>query len=468
MLPIHTAAQVRAADAAAMAGLPEGELMLRAARGLANVLRDELAGRPSSVLLLVGPGNNGGDALYAGAMLAADGVSVTAWRASESCHMGGWEAYVDAGGREVDHGAALGSLATVGVVVDGVYGVGARAGLPEVVAAVAAACRELGARVVAVDMPSGLEADSCVVAADAFAADRTVSFGTYKRCQFLEPARSRCGEVTLVDIGLEPAAAGVVAWERDDVAAAWPYPDATSDKYARGVVGVDTGSPDYPGAGVLSTLGAVYSGAGMVRSLGAEAVFEAVSRILPNVVRAEGRVQAWLAGSGWGSHHGDRLAELLDTGLPIVVDADGLSQVATGVSRGDVLVTPHAGELARLLETERSAVVADPIGAVRSAVRRFGATVLLKGATQYVSGPGDDLVQLAVPGPAWTAQAGSGDVLAGICTTLLAAGLSPIDAAVCGASIQAMAAAAHPGPYPPQDLARLLPETIASLQGRQG
>ncbi|HEY8664705.1 MAG TPA: NAD(P)H-hydrate dehydratase [Propionibacteriaceae bacterium] len=464
MLPIHTAGQVRAADAAAMAGLPEGELMLRAARGLAQVLREELAERPSSALLLVGPGNNGGDALYAGAMLAADGVSVMAWRASDSCHMGGWEAYVDAGGREVDHAGARGLLGSVGIVVDGVYGVGARAGLPETVAAVASACRESGARVVAVDMPSGLEADSCVVAADAFAAARTVSFGTYKRCQFLEPARSRCGDVTLVDIGLDPAAAGVVAWERADVAGAWPVPDATSDKYARGVVGVDTGSSDYPGAGVLSTLGAVYAGAGMVRSLGAEAVFEAVSRILPNVVRPDGRVQAWLAGSGWGSHHGDRLAQLLDTGLPIVVDADALSQVPTGVNRGEVLMTPHAGELARLLELERSAVTADPIGAVRSAVKRFGTTVLLKGATQYVSGPGDDRVHLAVPGLAWTAQAGSGDVLAGICATLLAAGLPPTDAAVCGASIQAMTAAAHPGPYPPQDLARMLPDTIAALR----
>jgi hydroxyethylthiazole kinase-like uncharacterized protein yjeF len=465
MLPIHTAAQVRTADAAAMIGLPEGELMLRAARGLANVLREELAGRPSSALLLVGPGNNGGDALFAGAMLAAEGVSVTAWRASDSCHMGGWEAYVDAGGHEVDHASARGLLGAVGIVVDGVYGVGARAGLPEAVAELAAACPESGARVVAVDMPSGLEADSCAVAADSFAAARTVSFGTYKRCQFLEPSRSRCGEVTLVDIGLEPGSAGVVAWERPDVAAAWPFPDATSDKYARGVVGLDTGSPDYPGAGVLSTLGAVYAGAGMVRSLGAEAVFEAASRILPNVVRADGRVQAWLAGSGWGSHHEDRLAELLDAGLPMVVDADGLAQVPAGLNRPDVLLTPHAGELARLLELERAAVTADPIGAVRAAVKRFGTTVLLKGATQYVSGPSDDRVHLAVPGPAWTAQAGSGDVLAGICTTLLAAGLSPIDAALCGASVQAMTAAAHPGPYPPQDLARMLPETIAALQG---
>jgi ADP-dependent NAD(P)H-hydrate dehydratase / NAD(P)H-hydrate epimerase len=333
------------------------------------------------------------------------------------------------------------------------------------VAEIAVACRTVRAHVIAVDLPSGLEADSCVVRDDAFTADRTVSFGTYKRCQFLEPARSRCGVVTLVDIGLEPEAAEVVAWERADVADAWPYPDATSDKYARGVVGVDTGSPDYPGAGLLSTLGAVYTGAGMVRSLGADAVFAAVTQILPNVVRAEGRVQAWLAGSGWGSHHEGRLGELLETGLPVVVDADALAQVPQRLNRPDVLLTPHAGELARLLGTERTDVTTDPVKAVRLAVKRFGTSVLLKGATQYVSGPGDERVHLAVPGPAWTAQAGSGDVLAGICSTLLAAGLDAVRAAVCAASIQAMTAAAHPGPYPPQDLARMLPDTIGGLRG---
>ncbi|MHB1009292.1 MAG: bifunctional ADP-dependent NAD(P)H-hydrate dehydratase/NAD(P)H-hydrate epimerase [Propionibacteriaceae bacterium] len=462
MLPIHTVEQVRAADAAQIAVLPEGELMQRAARGLAEALREELAGRASSVLLLVGPGNNGGDALYAGALLAAEGVETMAWRVMDTCHMGGWESFVDAGGHEVDQATAV--LGTVAVVVDGVFGVGARAGLPAPVAEVARACRNAAVRVVAVDMPSGLEADSCVVADDAFTAARTVTFGTYKRCQFLEPARSRCGVVTLVDIGLEPEAAEVVAWEPADVADTWPYPDATSDKYSRGVVGIDTGSPDYPGAGVMSTLGAVYAGAGMVRSLGADAVFEAVTRVLPNVVRADGRVQAWLAGSGWGSHHEGRLAQLLEVGLPIVVDADALSQVPERLNRPDVLLTPHAGELARLLGTERTDVTADPVKAVRLAVKRFGTTVLLKGATQYVGGPGDDRVHLAVPGPAWTAQAGSGDVLAGICSTLLAAGLDPVAAAVCGASIQAMTAAAHPGPHPPQDIARLLPETIAALR----
>lgn len=464
MIEIHTAAQVRAADAAQLAVLPDGELMQRAARGLAEAVREELGGRTASVLLLVGPGNNGGDALYAGAMLVEAGIEVSAWRASISYHPGGWASFVSAGGAEVDTDEARSLLGTVGVVVDGVYGVGARAGLPAVVAAMARTCREVGAHVVAVDMPSGLEADSCEVPPDAFAATRTVTFGTYKRCQFLEPARSRCGEVTLVDIGLEPHRAEVVAWQRKDVAAAWPWPDATSDKYARGVAGLDTGSQDYPGAGVLSALGAVYAGAGMVRCLGPQAVRDAVTQVLPNVVRADGRVQAWLAGSGWGDRPGERLDELLIAGLPLVIDADGLRHLPKRLDRPGVLLTPHAGELARLLGGLRPDVEADPITAVRAAVERYGATVLLKGATQYVASPDDDRVHLAVPGPAWTAQAGSGDVLAGICVTLLAAGLDPVTAAVCGASIQAMAAAANPGPYPPQDLARFLPATIADLE----
>jgi hydroxyethylthiazole kinase-like uncharacterized protein yjeF len=464
MIGVHTAEQVRAADAAQIAVLPDGELMQRAARGLAAVLREELAGRPSSVLLLVGPGNNGGDALYAGAMLSVEGVDVAAWRASAECHAGGWVAFVGSGGREVDQAAALALVSSAGIVVDGVYGVGARAGLPATVAEVARACREARAHVVVVDIPSGLEADSCEVPSDAFYASRTVSFGTYKRCQFLEPARSRCGVVTLVEIGLEPEPAEVFAWQREDVSAAWPWPDATSDKYGRGVVGLDTGSEEYPGAGVLSALGAVYAGAGMVRCLSPEAVFAAVTQVLPNVVRADGRVQAWLVGSGWGDRRGDRLDELLVTGLPLVVDADGLRHLPKRLDRPGVLLTPHAGELAGLLGGLRPDVVADPIGAVRAAVERYGGTVLLKGATQYVGTPGDARVHLAVPGAAWTAQAGSGDVLAGICVTLLAAGLDPVTAAVCAASIQALTASAHPGPYPPQDLARFLPTTIAALR----
>ncbi|MDR1077841.1 MAG: NAD(P)H-hydrate dehydratase, partial [Propionibacteriaceae bacterium] len=191
------------------------------------------------------------------------------------------------------------------------------------------------------------------------------------------------------------------------------------------------------------------------------------------------RVQAWVIGSGWGERPGlaARLSEAVATGQPVVIDADGLRVGLAGLPASaelepaqvvgplnpSVLLTPHAGELADGLGWARRQVEAEPVAAVRQLSDLTGATVLLKGATQYVARPGSATVHLAFPGPAWTAQAGSGDVLAGICGALLAAGLPAWRAGLVGASIQALAAVRHPGPYPPQALIRRLPAVIASL-----
>ena len=406
----------------------------------------------SRVLLAVGSGNNGGDALFAGAILARRGVRVTAWRPGASVHEAGWAEFLAAGGREVDAAAALADLGAQRCVVDGVAGIGSRPGLAAPVAALASACRERRVPVVAVDLPSGLAPEPPFADEPHFTADLTVTFGGYKLCQLLEPARSECGEVELVDIGIELPEPTVSQWEPADLAAVWPVPDARSDKYSRGVVGLDTGSVHFPGAAVLTAAGAVAAGAGMVRYLGPA---EAASRVLdrfPNVVAAPGRVQALVLGSGWGDREdGGAVARAVASGDPVLVDADGLRHLP---ARGHaaVLLTPHAGELARLLGVERATVAADPLAAVRAAVDRTGCTVLLKGATQYVASPLDDRLHLALPGSAWTAQAGSGDVLAGICGTLLAAGLAVVAAALAGASVQALAARTTPGPVPPQDV----------------
>ena len=164
----------------------------------------------------------------------------------------------------------------------------------------------------------------------------------------------------------------------------------------------------------------------------------------------EGRVQSLVLGSGWGDRPDgpEVVAAAVASGLPVVMDADALGMLPHRL-HPQILLTPHAGELARLLGIAREQVTADPVAAVRHAVARTGGTVLLKGATQIVATPGRASVQVAVPGPAWTAQAGSGDLLAGICGALLAAGLPAPEAAVAGASIQAMAA--PDGPLPPQD-----------------
>lgn len=465
MLPGFRVAAIRDAEERAFAVLPPDALTQRAASGLATaILRRLDSAYGARALLVLGSGNNGGDALYAGVRLLRRGVAVSAWRTGTSVHEAGWAAFAAAGGRELSGAEALGALPRQDLVVDGVAGIGSRPGLASDVAAFASACVEAGVPVVAVDLPSGLAPEPPFSDARFFPTDLTVTFGGLKLCQLLEPARSACGVVELVDIGLELGEPDVVQWEVDDLAAHWPVPGPTADKYSRGVVGLDTGSADFPGAAVLGTSGAVHAGAGMVRYLGAAEVAAKVIERFPNVVPARGRVQSFVLGSGWGERRdGSAVSRAIHSGLPVVVDADGLRHLPAAGGHPGVVLTPHAGELAWLLGCERTDVTADPIAAVLRASEKTGCTVLLKGSTQYVATPGSQVVRLAVPGPAWTAQAGSGDTLAGICGTLLAAGLGPADAALAAASVQALAASEHPGPLPPPELAERLPAVIAAL-----
>ncbi len=460
----YRVAQIRAAEARAFEHVDPDDLMQRAASGLAAaILRRLDRAYGSRVLLVVGSGNNGGDALWAGVRLARRGVVVRAWRTGVGVHEAGWTAFLAAGGRELDPARAMDELCRCDFVVDAVAGIGSHPGLVEPVASFARACRAARVPVVAVDLPSGLDVEPPFVVEEHFTAALTVTFGGYKLCQLTEPGRSACGELELVDIGLELTQPEVHQWSPAEVAAAWPMPSAASDKYSRGVVGLDTGSLDYPGAAVLSAAGAIYAGAGLVRHLGPQPVVARVLDAFPNVVAAPGRVQSLVIGSGWGQREdAQTVARLLATGVPMVIDADALRRLPD-IGRASALLTPHAGELAFLLDVERSTVISDPLATVRQAAAKTGCTVLLKGATQYVATPGADTVQLAVPGPAWTAQAGSGDVLAGIAGTLLAAGLEPVAAAVLAASVQALAARAHPGPIPPQELAAALPGVIAAF-----
>lgn len=495
---------IREAEARAMAQSDEGALMQLAAAGLARAVLKELhdlRGRPygSRVLVVVGPGNNGGDGLFAAVRLARRGVAVRAWRTAEAVHDDGWAAFLAAGGREVDPSGALAELGRADLVIDAVVGIGGRGGLAEPVARLAEECRATGVPVVAVDLPSGLTPEPAAVwgfsggasggtsatsvstperltasgapAADPvtsgrglFTADVTVTFGGHKLCHVMQPARAECGRIEYVDLGLDLPEPVARCWEPSDVARVWPVPAVTADKYSRGVVGVDAGSRQYPGAGVLATTGAVHAGAGMVRYTGDSHVAPFVHQALPNVVLGEGRVQAAVLGSGWGEREdGQRVvAHAIAEGLPLVLDADALRMLPSDGAHPGVVLTPHAGELARLLGCERVEVEADPLGALAEAVRLTGSTVLLKGATQYVASPGRPGVDIAVPGPAWTAQAGSGDVLAGICGTLLAAGLSTTDAAAAAAGIQALAAR-RLGPVAPQDLASRLPRIVQSI-----
>jgi hydroxyethylthiazole kinase-like uncharacterized protein yjeF len=451
-------------------------LMQRAAAAVAasasNLLQSHSGGRYGRhVMIMVGAGNNGGDALFAGVRLARHGARVTAIRCLGAPHPAGMAALLSAGGRVIglnDHYAI--DPMPYDLVIDGILGIGGRPGLPDPVARLVQSVAAQGIPTTAVDLPSGVAADTGAVPGAAVRATETVTFGEGKPCHLLQPALSRCGAISVVDIGLgtdHDEKADLVGLDEDDLARAWPYPTERSDKYVRGVVGVDTGSDQYPGAAVMSVYGAVYGGAGYVRFLGAERPAATISAQLPNVVFSSGRVQAHLFGSGWGERTDGAkvLAAVAEEGLPAVVDADGLGYLPKPAPP-NWLLTPHAGELARLLERERSWVEEDPLRAVTAGAQQTGATVLLKGATQLVAAPNGGPVLVAVPGPAWTAQAGSGDVLGGVCAALLASGVDAQRAGQLGASVQAVAAAEHPGVLAPQELARAIGQTLGRLEQR--
>ncbi|MFP3992843.1 NAD(P)H-hydrate epimerase, partial [Streptomyces sp. E11-3] len=254
---------VRAAERELMARLPEGTLMRRAAAGLAAACV-ELLGRAygARVVLLVGSGDNGGDALYAGARLARRGAGVTAvLLAPERTHTGGLAALRAAGGSVASASGAEAPLRRADLVVDGIVGIGGHGGLRPDAARLAALAQASGAAIVAVDLPSGVEPDTGEVHGPAVRADATVTFGTYKPGLLIDPARTYAGPVRLVDIGLSlPDAPDVQALQYADVAGLLPEPGAASDKYRRGVVGIAAGSSRYPGAAVLAVAGALRGG----------------------------------------------------------------------------------------------------------------------------------------------------------------------------------------------------------------
>ncbi|HET9966821.1 MAG TPA: NAD(P)H-hydrate dehydratase, partial [Streptosporangiaceae bacterium] len=461
MRDAHQVAAVRAAERALMDLVPDGALMQRAAAGLASVCAALLRRAPgfvygARVAVLAGSGDNGGDALYAGAMLARRGAAVTAIAPGPKAHQGGLEALRAAGGRvtgQAGQAGQAGHLDAADLIIDGLLGIGGRGGLREPFAGLAARAgqaRQDGATVVAVDLPSGIDADTGTVDGPAVKADVTVAFGTLKPGLLVDPGAGHAGTVELVDIGLgpylpdEPDAA---APQGDDIRALLPRPGAESDKYRRGVLGLLAGSDRYTGAALLSAGGAVHGGAGMVRVVTADVAAALVRQAWPETVisvhpddpgdpdwdlpGSVGRVQAWVAGPGMGTEPGAvaRLTAIVRTDLPLLVDADGLtilSQHRDLLPRSaPTLITPHAGELGRLLGAEPAEVEARRLEHARRAAAELGVTVLLKGSTTVIAAPDGGPVLVNPTGTPWLATAGSGDVLSGLAGALLAQGLPP-------------------------------------------
>lgn len=445
MIELRTSAELRAAEALQRASVHDGVLMQRAATalaiacaGLLQNARGAVVG--SRVVVLAGSGDNGGDALFAAAALAARGCGVDAILVSGRAHEAGLAAFRRAGGSVLASDAMPSAIIDrADLVIDGIIGIGGSGGLRTEAAALAELVAASGALVVAVDVPSGVDADGGAVRGVAVSADVTVTFGAVKPGLVLAPGAQHCGAVVLVDIGLEFDTASLVrSQESIDVAEWVAEPAADAYKYRRGVVGVVAGSAAYPGAALLAVSAARRGNVGMVRFLDrVDGTAAAVVSHFPDVVvdgsspDAQQRVGAWACGPGFPGGAADAMAvrAVLAAQVPVVLDAGALSVVATDVdvrdtiavraARGLVTVlTPHDGEFARLVPG-LLADSGDRLTAARRAAEVLHAIVVLKGPGTVIAAP-DGQCFIDTQGTADLGTAGSGDVLTGLVGALLA------------------------------------------------
>lgn len=444
MRPVYDVATVRAAEEAVMATLPEGALMDRAATGLADacatLMRDlglRLAG--ARVVLLIGSGNNGGDALYAGAQLARRGARAEAVLLGERTHAGGLDAYVGAGGRLVAPDDIDRALSRADLVIDGILGIGGRGALREDAARCARLAAESGALVVAVDVPSGVDADTGAVADPeaAIDADATVTFGCLKPGLLLSPGRDRAGAILLIDIGLDEALprSALRALDPLDLAEAVPEPGPEDYKYSRGVVGIAAGSPRYRGAAFMATGSARHGNVGMVHVLDrGDGLARALVDEFWDVVTSSAapaavpRTTAWVVGPGLGlDAEGQQvLCDVLAVDSPVVVDADALRMLreagpmaALTARRHPTVLTPHEGEFTALGYSVGEGSSEDRLGSARQAARDLGVIVVLKGAGTVIASS-SGVAYVDTWGTPDLGTAGSGDVLSGLMGALLA------------------------------------------------
>ena len=453
------------ADAASPSlGVPGPTLMESAGRAVARAVRARFG--PCRTIVLAGPGNNGGDGYVAARLLQQEGWPVTL--AALAPPRAGSDA-ADAASRWHGPSASFAPAesARADLVVDAVFG----AGLARDVDGIAADTLRAARRVVAVDVPSGLDGATGAVRGYAPEAAMTVSFFRLKPGHLLLPGRVLCGEIALADIGLPRA---VLQQVRASIFAnlpeLWrvPTPEPDSHKYSRGHVTV-AGGATMTGAARLAADAARRGGAGLVTiaAFGRGDIYRSGS---PGVLVSDSslaelledkRRHVWVCGPGLGPDAARvTLPLLLAAGRCVVADADVFSAFAgdPDALRGAAVLTPHAGEFARTF----GSIGEDRIAAARAAAARTGAVVLLKGADTIIAAP-DGKVAINASAPPWLATAGSGDVLSGLIGGLLAQGMAPWDAAAAGAFLHGRAAVlAGPGLVAEDLLPALTPALAAT------
>ncbi|MFP3900799.1 MAG: NAD(P)H-hydrate dehydratase [Acidimicrobiia bacterium] len=450
MLPVLTPDEMAAVDAAAPE--PVDVLIGRAGAAVAHAAVGMLGGTYGRrVVVVAGRGNNGNDGREAARRLARRGVRVTVIPAAE----------------------APATLPGADLVIDAAYGTGFRGEYR--------APDPVGAPVLAVDIPSGVEGTTGAAPGIPVVADRTVTFAALKPGLVFHPGRELAGEVALADIGLDVSGATTGVIEAADVGSWVPARPPDTHKW-RSAVMVASGSPGMTGAASLVAAAAQRGGAGMVRVAvpgldDPPLPIEAVGVAAPlagwevTVLDQLDRAGALVVGPGLGrsAPAAAGVARVVgEADLPLVIDGDGLTAIGgqaselLGQRSADTVLTPHDGEFARLAGEGPGS---DRIGATRALADGTGAVVLLKGPTTVVAAP-DGRVRLSMSGDQRLATAGTGDVLTGLIGALLCRGAEAFDAAAAGAWLHGRAAMAGPAHgLVAGDLIDHLPDALAEVSG---
>lgn len=448
--PIVTAAQMRAAEERAIAGGATVQgLMARAGEAVAEQVR-RLAAH-AEVLVLCGPGNNGGEGYVVATALRRAGLAVRVAAAAEPATPAAQAARAGWG----DPVETLADAASAPVMVDALFGTGLDRPLSEDV------CRALkrllsAARLsVAVDVPSGVSTDDGACLADLPPVSLTLALGAVKPAHVLQPSAARCGAVWLIGIGIDVDSTVQVA----NVPRLAP-PAAEAHKYSRGLVAVVAGQ--MPGAAALAAMAAARGGAGYVRLLGS-----ATDRLPHAIVRQryraetlrEARIGAVVIGPGLGRDERarERLEDALSCRRPLVIDGDALHVLTDMPFSVPAILTPHAGEFAHLF----GELGGGKINQAREAARRAGAIVVFKGADTVIAAP-DGRAVVHCRAPSWLATAGSGDVLSGIIAAQLAGGADMFTAAASGVWLHAEAARLSGAAFIADDLAAHVPAALGA------
>lgn len=519
MIPVLSRAEMRAFDAHAITSchVPSLVLMENAGRGAADVIERELlsaAAKDRRVVVFAGTGNNGGDGFVVARHLLGRGARVEVWLAGDvskttpDCKIN-HDAFLGIGGKveQVPLGQSLHELASAlagaDVAVDAIFGTGLDRPIVEPIAGLVRVLLEARARgrtrVAALDVPSGLDADTGASMGEAVVADLTITFAHLKLGHTTPHGALVSGPVHVVDIGVPPSIRAdhtLSLVESSDVRALVAKRPVDAHKYSAGHVALLASSAGKIGAGLLAARGALRGGAGaativtwddVASALEARIVEVMIARLPPvqatsvDVEALEGAIdtalhnkRAVVMGPGFGTGDASRAATsyvLASFRGGIVADADVFTLHAGSpehfaVAEGRVVLTPHSGELGRLLGRPSSEIEADRFAAVREAAARTKAVVLLKGAYTVVASPDGRVVVSGAGGPS-LATAGAGDVLSGLIGALMCS-LPPFEAAWCGAFIHGMSGSVWSKRHGDRgllagEIADGLPDVIATL-----